>query len=121
MKILILSDPSEMNDLADDPNPAIQATRADLQARFDASREDQPLKNSHINLWGPFRSRWFMPGASWAAADNPARANKTIEAEECEANIDFRNGGKAHVLFVDGHVQRMGPEDFRYRMFTNAY
>jgi prepilin-type N-terminal cleavage/methylation domain-containing protein/prepilin-type processing-associated H-X9-DG protein len=87
----------------------------------DAKRDDQPLKNSHINLWGPFRSRWFIPGATWAVADNPARANKMIEPADCEAHIDFRNNGKAHVLFVDGHVRRMGPEDFRYKMFSNAY
>jgi prepilin-type N-terminal cleavage/methylation domain-containing protein/prepilin-type processing-associated H-X9-DG protein len=87
----------------------------------DASRADQPLMNSHINLWGSFRSRWFEGDNSWAATDNPARANKQIDAEECEAAIDFRNGGKAHVLFVDGHIQRLGPDDFRFKMFTNAY
>ena len=30
------NDPSEMNDLAESPDPAIQAIRADLQTRYDA-------------------------------------------------------------------------------------
>lgn len=88
----------------------------------DASRPESagPLRDSHINLWGPFRSRWFYH-QTWPVADNPEKEREKISPEDCREHIDFRNSGKAHVLFADGHVEVLGPNDFYYGMFSNAY
>lgn len=83
-------------------------------------KEQNEMLNSHINLWGPFRSRWFY-GHAWPAADNPSNEDRKIDASDCKQHIDFRNNGKAHVLFADGHIETLGPNEFYYRMFTNAY
>ncbi|MCP5536802.1 MAG: prepilin-type N-terminal cleavage/methylation domain-containing protein [Akkermansiaceae bacterium] len=86
-----------------------------------AQNPESVVKSSHINLWGgAFRSQWFYR-AAWPQADNPAKEDEEIAPEACEAVIDFRHNGKAHVLFADGHVESLKSNEFRYSMFTNAY
>ncbi|MFK7911685.1 MAG: type II secretion system protein [Akkermansiaceae bacterium] len=87
----------------------------------DASRpENKPLMSAHINLWGEFRSSWYNNNP-WATADDPNKGDDKIHSENCKIQIDFRHNWKAHVLFADGHVENLGPGDFYYRMFSNAY
>ncbi|MGD7654674.1 MAG: type II secretion system protein [Verrucomicrobiales bacterium] len=86
-----------------------------------AQNEDDVYQSSHSNLWaGPMRSRWYI-GQTWAAADNEDNRHVSIDSDKAESVIDFRNDGKAHVLFVDGHVESLRPSEFVYGMFSNAY
>ena len=75
------------------------------------------LGNCDMNLWGEFRSNWYG-GNLWPKADKAANANDIIGDT---GPVDFRHDGKAHVLFVDGHVQSMGPKELKYKYFSNAY
>ena len=93
---------------------------SELAMLVDGIPKDEDLKNCEINLWGSFRSRWYK-GESWAAADNSSKRHTPIDSTECEERIDFRHNGKAHVLFVDGHIESLRSNEFTYGMFSNAY
>lgn len=90
---------------------------AELIMLVDAQPKEE-LDNCHINLWGDYRSRWFL-GQTWPKADKEANADKIVP--EASGAIDYRHDGRAHALFADGHVEALRPDQVRYRNFTNAY
>ena len=90
---------------------------AELIMLVDAQGKEE-LENCHINLWGDYRSRWFL-GETWPKADSSRYANQIVP--EASGAIDYRHDGRAHAVFVDGHVEALRPAEVRFRNFTNAY
>jgi len=61
--------------------------------------------------------RWVQNGT--VTIDNPGLARTKVDLESRGngkyGSVDFRNRGKAHVLFCDGSVRLMAPDDWRVR------
>jgi prepilin-type processing-associated H-X9-DG protein len=62
-------------------------------------------------------SLWAQNGT--AIIDDELRANDSVDLQPrgdgTYGSIDFRNRGKAHVIFCDGSVRAMAPEDWKVR------
>lgn len=98
--------------------PVVAVKRpAELIMLIDAQGKED-LDNCHINLWGDYRSRWFL-GQTWPKADKEDNGNEVVP--EASGAIDYRHDGRAHAVFADGHVEALRPDQVRYRNFTNAY
>ena len=62
-------------------------------------------------------SHWAQNGT--AVIDDDLRADESVDlqprSDGSYASIDFRNRGKAHVIFCDGSVRAMAPKDWKVR------
>ncbi len=105
--------------------PSVAVKRpTEIALLVSAQIQGDALKNAPRILVDPFYYEWYSPEdkPSTADVDDIANEERKFDPAQCEsAHIDFRNNGKAYVLYTDGHVDKLSPNDFYYRMFTNAY
>lgn len=81
---------------------------ADLQKK-------RSVKNAAISM-----KRWYTHYDNPAADAERAIGSKTKRKSGSNAP-DFRNRGKCHVAFVDGHVESFEPKDFKVKHVSLAF
>ncbi|MDA0766996.1 MAG: prepilin-type N-terminal cleavage/methylation domain-containing protein [Verrucomicrobia bacterium] len=53
--------------------------------------------------------------------ETPLNLDPPLDGKTPSRWIDFRNNGKAHVLFVDGHTEVLSPSDFKVNLVSLGY
>ncbi|MCH7227132.1 hypothetical protein [Haloferula sp. A504] len=79
-----------------------------------AGAEFTPHKNGHAN---------FTPTSATLAADTPAagRQTATFHTGAEAGQPEYRNRGKAHMVFVDGHIQAFKKGELKAKHFSINY
>jgi len=79
----------------------------------DANESEQVALQKHHRGYMPFRT-WEEPSrAAILAPSKDPNLQRGLGKEGSQVNIDYRHGGEANILFLDGHVEQFKEGDDR--------